>query len=229
MTYNLSNNEIEKWGLEMKKDKNCKKDRITISGILKVIFFIVCFILLAIGISIIYKANKRPDKVPDIFGIKPFIVLSGSMETQIYTGDLVFVKDIDPSTIKEQDIIAFRNAENTVTTHRVVKLVNQNGKTYFTTKGDANNAEDASLVAPEAVEGIYVKRIPKIGNLMLFLQQPSGLIIVLLVILAGGMLWLYFTSKADMKKMNQEDEKYRKEFEEFKKKKEQEEHEKIHN
>ena len=44
------------------------------------------------------------------------IVLSGSMETAIYTGDLVFVKVVDTDTLKTGDIIAFRNEADTVTT-----------------------------------------------------------------------------------------------------------------
>lgn len=200
-----------------------KEKNVNIFGIIKIIFLVIAVLLLIIGVSIIYKANKYPDKVPDIFGIKPFIVLSGSMETEIYTGDLVFVKEIDASTIKEKDIIAFRNDENTVTTHRVIEIVKQNGQTLFRTKGDANNSEDDSLVSFDKVEGIYVSKISKVGNMLMFLQQPMGLIVVLLVILVAGMIWLHFADKRDMKNIMQEDEKYKKEFEEFKKRKEQEE------
>ena len=69
--------------------------------------------------------------------------------------------------------------------------------------------------------------------MLMFLQEPIGLVIVLLVILVIGMIWLYATNKSDMKKVIQEDEKYRKEFEEFKRKKQIEEQadaqkEKVH-
>lgn len=204
------------------KNKEKNKKNVNIFGIIKIVFLIIAVILLIIGVSILYKANKYPDKVPDIFGIKPFIVLSGSMETEIFTGDLVFVKEIDASTIKEKDVIAFRNDENTVTTHRVVEIVKKDGQTLFRTKGDANNAEDDSLVSFDKVEGIYVSKIAKVGNMLMFLQQPMGLIVILLVILVAGMLWLRFTDKRDMKNLIKEDEQYKKEFEEFKKKKEHE-------
>ncbi len=212
---------------------NKPKKKISISYIIKVIFFMICIILLLIGMSIIYKANKYPDKVPDVFGIKPFIVLSGSMETEIYTGDLAFVKIIEPKELKPNDIIAFRNEENTVTTHRIIEIIKENGQTFYKTKGDANNTEDASLVSADSVEGIYIGKIPKLGNMLMFLQEPIGLVIVLLVILVIGMIWLYATNKSDMKKVIQEDEKYRKEFEEFKRKKQIEEQadaqkEKVH-
>ncbi len=43
------------------------------------------------------------DEVPSFFGWKPFIVLSGSMETQISVGDLVIVKEVDTSIFKKGD------------------------------------------------------------------------------------------------------------------------------
>ena len=167
-----------------------------------------------------YKANSDPDKVPDVFGYKPMIVLSGSMETSIHTGDLVFVKMVDTTTLKKGDVIAFRNESDTVTTHRIVDVVFEDGKQYFKTKGDANNAEDVNLVAMEDIEGIYVARIPKAGNFLMFMQKPIGLFIVLLVILVIGLLWLYIISRKDDKKYRKEEEKDRLEFEEFKRQRE---------
>ncbi len=130
-----------------KKEKNSK-----IGIIIRVIFFIIAIVILLISATVLFKANKYPDKVPDVLGYKPMIVLSGSMETSIHTGDLVFVKIVDTTTLKEGDVIAFRNEEDTVTTHRIVEIVYENGKQYFRTKGDANNTEDLNLVEMESEE-----------------------------------------------------------------------------
>ncbi len=198
-----------------------KQDKKGIVGkIFKTIFFLIAFIILVIAGIIMFKANTDPDKVPDVFGYKPMIVLSGSMETSIHTGDLVFVKMVDTTILKKGDVIAFRNEEDTVTTHRIVEIVFEDGKQYFKTKGDANNAEDTNLVAMEDVEGLYVGRIAKAGNFLMFMQKPMGLFIVLLVILVVGLLWLYIISKRDDKKYSKEEEKDRLEFEEFKRKRE---------
>ncbi len=199
-----------------KKHKNTN----IIFNILKIFFLTVAIIIVLVAGIIIYKANANPDKVPDIFGYKPMIVLSGSMETSIYTGDLVFVKIVDTDTFQVGDIVAFRNEKNTVTTHRIIEIVNENGQTYFRTKGDANNAEDANLVSMDDVEGIYIWRIAGFGNFLMFMKEPIGLILVLLVILVVGLLWLYLVNKKDEKKQKEEDEKDRLEFEEFKKQRE---------
>ncbi len=202
----------------MRKDKQNKKG--IVGKICKFFFFGIAFIILLIAAIIMYKANTDPAKVPDVFGYKPMIVLSGSMETSIHTGDLVFVKMVDTTTLKKNDVIAFRNESDTVTTHRIVEIVFEDGKQYFKTKGDANNAEDTNLVAMEDVEGLYVARIPKAGNFLMFMQKPIGLFVVLLVILVIGLLWLYIVTRKDNKKYRKEEEKDRLEFEEFKRQRE---------
>ncbi len=202
----------------MKKAEQNKKN--IVGKVCKTIFFTIALIILFIAVIIMYKANSDPDKVPDVFGYKPMIVLSGSMETSIHTGDLVFVKMVDTTTLKKGDVIAFRNEADTVTTHRIVDIVFEDGKQYFKTKGDANNSEDTNLVAMSDIEGLYVGRIAKAGNFLMFMQKPIGLFITLLVILVIGLLWLYIVSRRDDKKYRKEEEKDRLEFEEFKKQRE---------
>lgn len=176
--------------MEKSKSVNSK-----IVYIIKILLTIIIIPVLIVSLIIMIKAKKNPDKIPDIFGIKPMIVLSGSMETSIYRGDLVFVKMVDTETLKVNDIIAFRNEENTVTTHRVVEIVKQDGKTFFKTKGDNNNAEDSNLVDASKVEGIYTSKIPKLGNVLMFIKEPKNLIIMLLVILVLGLIWIQRTDK----------------------------------
>lgn len=189
--------------------------------ILKIIFFITTIPLLTISLIIMIKARMYPDKVPDVFGYKPMIVLSGSMETSIYTGDLVFVKMVDPSTLNENDIIAFRNETNTVTTHRIIEIINENGNRLFRTKGDNNSSSDISPVSSEVIEGVYVSKISGLGNVLMFLKEPKSLIILLLFTLVLGLIWIQVMEKNENREKQKEDEKYRKEFEEFKKMKQQ--------
>ena len=194
-------------------DKTKKKNIMwQIGRVIKAIFFIMAILILASAITIMYKANKYPDKVPDVLGYKPMIVLSGSMETSIKTGDLVIVRmtKTGKDELKENDIIAFRNETDTVTTHRIVGIVEEDGQTYYRTKGDNNNVEDTKLVKPTEIEGIYVGRIGGVGNFLMFIQQPIGLAVMLLIVLVIGLIWLYIINKIDNKK-------FAKEYEEMKK------------
>ena len=70
--------------------------------------------------------------LPGLFGIRPYVVYSGSMEPKIPTGAVVFTKE-GAYSLETGDIITFHN-EDTVVTHRVVKK--EEGT--FITKGDAN-------------------------------------------------------------------------------------------
>ena len=138
---------------------------------------ILCSILFISGV-ILVNSYIKPDEIPSFFGWKPFIVLSGSMETQIMTGDVVVVKEIDAKELKENDIVAFKDTDNIVITHRIIEIIkDENGNTEYKTKGDNNNDEDNGYVKPEQIEGIYKFRIGKLGNLALFVQTPVGMII----------------------------------------------------
>lgn len=177
-----------------------------LKGIWKVIKWILLailiFLVLIIGIVFV-KSKTNPTKIPDIFGYKPFIVLSGSMESEIYKGDLVIVKNVDPSALKVGDIIAFRDESDHVVTHRIIELVEKSGHKEFVTKGDNNNTEDFGTVSFDKVEGLYLRKIPKMGNTLLVLQKPLTLGIMIGVIVIAGAMWIII----DNSKMSREDKK----------------------
>lgn len=164
---------------------------------IKTIFYIIAAIILIIFSMIIYKTIRYPNKIPDVFGIKPMIVVSSSMEPEINVGDLAFVKMVDTDTIKEKDIVAFRNNEDTVTTHRVIDVTEIDGNKCFTTKGDNNASDDSTMVSPSDIEGIYISKIPKLGEVLMVVQQPIVLAIILLVILVGGLICLLIRWKCE--------------------------------
>lgn len=190
--------------------------------IIGTIIIIALVLLLLFDVIIVIKSKTNPDKVPGIFGYKPFIVLSGSMMSKIEVGDLVFVKETDATTLKENDIIAFKDDENLVTTHRIINVINENGEISFETKGDSNNVKDEKRVYPKDIEGIYVFKIEKLGKFILYLQEPQGFSIMMLAILIiGAILFMMDNRKARKEEKNLYEE-YLKEFEEFKRKKEEE-------
>lgn len=151
---------------------------------------LVILIILVIFIGIIFiQTIISSDKIPSLFGYKPFIVLSSSMEKEMYRGDLIITKTIDPIKLKKNDIIAFKDKKSKyVVTHRIVGIKKEYNTLMFVTKGDNNNVADSDLVKPKDIEGIFVKRYPGLGNVILTLQESSTLIISLLVIITCGLL-----------------------------------------
>ena len=125
---------------------------------------------------------------PRLIGMDVFTVLSGSMEPTYHTGSLIYVKDVDPYKIEAGQVITFMLSEDTVATHRVIEVVpdeTDSSVVRFRTKGDANNAEDGSLVHYKNVLGTPVFTIPQLGYLANYIQNPPGMY---LAISAGAIL-----------------------------------------
>lgn len=179
-----------------------------------ILFLVIVLPFLIFNLTLIIKSKLYPDKIADFMGYKPFIVMSGSMETTINIGDLVIVKKVNSSSIHIGDIIAFKNG-NIVISHRVKEVINDSGTYKFKTKGDNNNVADDFIVNSDAIEGIFVNKIPGLGSILLFLGKPIGLLMVILVIIIVSTA-LYFVKFGYFTK----DAELMREFQEFKRNKE---------
>jgi signal peptidase I len=90
---------------------------------------------------------------------------SGSMEKELYIGDVVIVKKLNQSElkeIKEGTIIVFR-MQNKVVVHRVTRISKEDGMFLFRTKGDNNEEEDNWVVTENNLIGLTEYKIPVIG------------------------------------------------------------------
>ncbi len=124
--------------------------------------------------------------LPIAVGIRPFIVLSGSMETGIKTGSIVYINtNISSYEIVKDDIIGFRLNNQTVT-HRVVE-VNKEDQSFIT-KGDANDERDAVPVTFTNYLGKTIFTIPFIGKIIMFFKSGIGLYLLVALILLNVLL-----------------------------------------
>lgn len=192
--------------------------------LLKIVEYIIYGILgllLIINTIIMIKTQLHPKEIPEIFGRKPFVVLSGSMKPNILIGDLIIVKEVDANTLQKDDIIAYRDDKDLVTTHRIINVIKTDEDICFETKGDSNNVKDSSLVCSNDIEGKYIHRIARIGNLILFVQQPLGFGIMMITILLIGVIIFMISNRKIDKEFAVETEEERKAFEEFKRMREE--------
>lgn len=175
--------------MDEKKDKELVTNKIkTIVGT------ILCIILtpiLFINITLIVKSYTNTDEVPNFAGTMPLIVLTDSMKPEIDSGDLAICHTIEAENVKEGDIISFFDPDGngmSIVTHRVIEVINKDGELSFKTRGDANNADDKSLVPADALVGVYDFRIPGAGNIALFMQTTTGFVVCVflpIVLLVG--------------------------------------------
>ena len=97
-----------------------------------------------------------------VFPVKPIAVASGSMEKELYVGDVVIVKKCNANDIVNGDIIQYQMKGYTVI-HRVIEKKQKNGEYYFTTKGDNNPSEDKESVKEEQVLGKVIFKVKYLG------------------------------------------------------------------
>lgn len=113
-----------------------------------------------------------------LVGLKPFAVLSGSMEPTYHVGSLIYVKSVDYKQLQPGDSITFMISQDTVVTHRITEvLVDEEDPDtirYFT-KGDANDTPDGSSVHYKNVIGKPVFSIPYLGYVSNYIQKPPGM------------------------------------------------------
>ena len=157
-----------------------------------IVIIVIIFALLLVGVRLL--------------GFKVFTVLSGSMEPEYHVGSLIYVKEVDPFELKDGDVITFMLNEDTVATHRIAGIVPDEedpSVIRFRTKGDANDAEDATLVHYKNVIGSPVFTIPKLGYLSSYIQQPPGMYIAI----AAGAVLLVLVFLPDLFKEDKKEDK----------------------
>ena len=122
----------------------------------------------------------------NLFGYKTFIVLSDSMsKTDFNAGDIVFVKGVDASTLKEGDIISYasQNSHNfgETVTHKIRRLTSDaEGNPGFVTYGTTTDTDDETVVTYPYVLGKYTGHLPKVGAFFQFLKTTPGYIVCIL-------------------------------------------------
>lgn len=145
--------------------------------------FLMAIIIL---MTVLFSNANSYKEIRKIGGYAICNVLTGSMEPTIKQGSIVVIKETDD--IKNGDIVTIKTEETgSLVTHRVVKTNGEGNDIYFTTRGDANNADDSFKVKPYMIEGKVIFNIPYLGSIIAFLQK-NIFIIVLLV------LGIYFTA-----------------------------------
>lgn len=149
--------------------------------------WIVVVIAVFMMIFTIVSVNTFDRNDRDIFGYRCYIVLSDSMAaTDFDAGDLVLVKEVDPTTLQVGDVIAYQsqNSENygATVTHKIrAKTTDANGNPGFITYGTTTGVDDETVVTYPFILGKYQVALPKVGTFFQFLKTPQGYIVCILI------------------------------------------------
>lgn len=196
--------------MEKKQKRSAGQIVLNIVGIILCVIFIP---LIIFNITLIIKSYSNDDKMPSVFGVAPVICLSGSMEPEFSVGDMIFIKDVNPESLIEGDVICYiPYGTETAVTHRIIETKMNGGQKVFITKGDANNITDSTPVSAVELQGKYTGvHIAKMGDVAMFMQKPVGMIIFIVAPLVLFILWDVLRralgskkSKGDAVKMQEE-------------------------
>ena len=139
-------------------------------------------VLLAVSMMIFTVISvttfNRNDR--SLFGYKMYIVNSDSMAaTDFNAGALILVKEVDPSMLKEGDIITFMSQDTDsfgeTITHKIRKVATDaEGNPGFITYGTTTDTDDETIVTYPYILGKYEHHIPGLGTFFNFLKTTPG-------------------------------------------------------
>lgn len=162
----------------------------TVFKVARLVKNIVCWILIVVlAITLlIFLTTRIQGNTPTVFGYTIFRITTGSMEPELMVGDVILDKVVDDETeISVGDIITFEGGsqfDGKLVTHKVIKApyTDNNGDIMLQTHGIANEVDDTPISISQ-VRAKMVCKIPYIDTLYNLFLTPSGLLILILLII----------------------------------------------
>ena len=146
---------------------------------------LILIFALFVMIFTVVSVNTVNREEASIFGYKPYIVLSDSMQDTFEVGDMVISKSVDVSTLEPGDIITFSSIDpanyGETVTHKIREITTYEGEPAFVTYGTTTGVDDAYPVPFANVTGQYQFRLPGMGYFFEFLRTPAGYVTLILI------------------------------------------------
>lgn len=140
---------------------------------------------------------------PRLFHITPYVVVSGSMEPEIHTGSVAYIRESDELPEKG-DIIGFIAGDGKPVVHRVYDVTTEG----YMTKGDANDTPDMVLTQRQNIIGPYLYSIPIAGYILAFIGSAKIMIgpiqIPAIILAAAGLVLILNAIQCILKSPDEE-------------------------
>ena len=139
------------------------------------------------GILLLYIAISifMPENTVKVFGFKPYVVITDSMEPYINVNDLIFVKNPKVDELVVEDIITFYadinyDGEKEIVTHYIYSInENTDGELVFKTHRYYDEGEevfaDYWVIGEDDVLGEHMLTVPYVGAVVQFVKSPFGI------------------------------------------------------
>ncbi len=150
-----------------------KKIKIKVLG--RILYWVILIGLILIAGLVAGSALNIPGN------FKIFVVQSGSMEPSIKRMGIVVVKPFRDYQKGEVITIAEPANPKVTLTHRIAAIEEVKGKTFYTTKGDANEEADTEKRPLENVLGKVILSVPFLGYPVSFAKTQTGFIVLIVI------------------------------------------------
>lgn len=138
--------------------------------------------------------------VPCIWGYKPLVIISESMEPVLKVGGILYYEKTDLNDFEVNDILVYE-IKNHIISHRIVDKVDNS----FITKGDANNSVDNFLVNESQVLGKGTNwSIPFLGYYADFIYTNKYLLYIAIIVIVVDLLNNLYNSHKKKRGSNNE-------------------------
>ena len=145
---------------------------------------VLCVVLLpvlVINLLLLVDGALHPNQVPSVFSVAPVVIQSDAMQPSFGVHDLALVIRVEPSTLQEGEVIAYRMADRLLFGRITARSIGNDGGAQFFVKADSASAEAIYPVTGEQVIGRYRMRLRGMGGVALFLQSPAGIFCFLIL------------------------------------------------
>lgn len=147
---------------------------------------LLCIIIVLIAVIVLVTVYANKDKGIPLFGGRTImLVVSPSMEPEYKAYTCVYIKKVDPATLKLGDDITFYSEDPSiymkVVTHRIVGIDGSEGDLSFTTRGINNSAEDGYPVSQSKVIGKVTGQSELLGTIVSALSRTEVFIVLIAV------------------------------------------------
>ena len=164
----------------------------TFRKIVKGFFILLLTLILGTCVSLFLAFN--------IVGYEALQISSDDMEPDLYAGDVIIIKPANINDIDIGDIVTFQIGHNKIT-HKVVAKEND----ILSTQGSNLANIDTIGVDDKTLKGIMLTKIEGGKHFILFVTNPSNMIIVLCITL--GLIMIPFIMKSDSKEEDKDNNK----------------------
>lgn len=141
--------------------------------VLRTLLLVLIALVIGVNLYAINASRIAGNAVPMPFGVGAAVVLSGSMEPALSTGDLLIISETNDYAVG--DVIVFQEGRIAVT-HRIINMTQE----HVITQGDANNTPDAPITR-EQIKGEVILAIPLVGYLVNAIKSPVGTLLIILL------------------------------------------------